>query len=117
MGTKTLKERKPPHDADYRAAWRACREPATSFGGREIDLRTQLTRALNSGWSIPAIKAYAWCYWTNGTRYDHLTASAWRYAVEWISYALDCPDSTTSATPSAFLERFTADPERYEQAQ
>src|SRR5262245_26956302 len=59
MVTKAPKKTK-ARNADYVAAWRACRKPALDFDGREIDLRARLNNVLKSGWSIQAVEAYAW---------------------------------------------------------
>jgi hypothetical protein len=103
---KTLKRSKAPRDADYRAAWRACREP---WG--EIDLRVALRDLLKSGWNIQALKAYAF-----RVRYfglcrkgiDHVTACAWRQAVRDASSRGMFGDQAAS-----FLAEFKANPERY----
>jgi hypothetical protein len=64
---------KGPTDPDHRAAWLACRDPAHSWGGEPIDLRARLGAALEAGWSIQALKAYAhsWRY----TGHDHVIAT------------------------------------------
>lgn len=101
-----MKRTKGPSDPDHRAAWRACREPDRSWGDRvePRDLRAALNVALKSGWSIQALKAYAFCNWRY-TRRDHVTAAAWRIAVKWAAY-----DEYFSRP---FLEQFNADPDRY----
>jgi hypothetical protein len=43
-----------PKDPDYRAAWRACKEPWV--GWTTVDLRKKLKQLLRSGWSIQALK-------------------------------------------------------------
>jgi hypothetical protein len=46
--------------ADYSAAQRAC---SKCLHGEEGDLRPKLDDALKSGWSIQALKAYAFSVW------------------------------------------------------
>ena len=103
--TEALKRTKGPSDPDHRAAWLACRKPEPRcWRDGEIDLRAALDTALKAGWTIPALKAYAFCEWRY-TRRDHVTDAAWRMAVKWAA------DSGYMA--QSFLERFKTDPERY----
>ena len=65
-----MKKAKAPKDPDYRAAWRACKKPWISWS--VVDLRKRLKQVLRSGWSIQALKAYAFVYWRH-KRCDHVT--------------------------------------------
>ena len=60
--------------ADHSAAQRAC---SKCLHGEEGDLRPKLDDALKSGWSIQALKAYAFSVWQLPA-YDHVTK--WRGA-------------------------------------
>lgn len=109
--TKARKKAKAPRDADYLAAWKACRKPwPAAWGfGQEVDLRVLLDKLLKSGWSIQALKAYAYCVWRHvygRDRYDHVTAFAWRYAV-------DFANADIGGDASRHLTQFSANPERY----
>jgi hypothetical protein len=117
--SKARKRTKAPRrDADYAAARAAGRRPSyfgLGDGGDVIylrDLRTVLDSALQYGWSISAIKAYAWCYWRNPDRFDHVTASAWRFALDAIAEEHIAGPHALSR-PSAFLERFNANPDAW----
>jgi hypothetical protein len=57
---KGLRKEKSPDASDYRAAGRACRK---SVPGEENDLLAKLDDALRSGWTIQALKAYAFLVW------------------------------------------------------
>lgn len=122
---KAHKKTKAPRDADYRAAWYACRKPwvtsvfnekpliwgepwATFVDGAEIDMRALLDKVLKSGWSIRALKAYAFCFWRHLygiDRYDRVTAFAWRHAVH--------DAAVGDGHASRFLTAFSANPESY----
>jgi hypothetical protein len=70
-----------PTDPDHHAAWVACGEPAPPlFDGEPIDLRAKLAAALEAGWTIQALKAFAHGCWRYTGR-DHVTPAAWRMAV------------------------------------
>jgi hypothetical protein len=114
---KALKRTKAPRHADYRDAWRACRKPwisdwvGTDCPRVEIDLRAALRSLLKSGWSIRALKAYAFSvkYFAHSRKdIDHVTAGAWRYAVRFASSS-----DIFGAQAATFLAEFKADPERY----
>jgi hypothetical protein len=98
-----MKKAKAPNDPDYRAAWKACKEPWVSW--TTVDLRKKLKQLLRSGWSIQALKAYAYCNWRH-KRCDHVTEGAWRWAVAFA-------DSTHVLGGSRLLERFKEDPGYY----
>jgi len=85
MTEKVLTEAKAHRDADYSAAWRACCKVLPSEEG---DLRAKLDNALKAGWSIQALKAYAFCVWCN-TSSDYVTEAAWRLSA--------CPLSSPTA--------------------
>jgi hypothetical protein len=78
MTEKVLTKDKAPRDADYSAAWRACSKVPPGEAG---DLHAKLDNALKAGWSIEALKAYAFCVWRN-TSGDYVTEAAWRLSVE-----------------------------------
>jgi hypothetical protein len=88
--------------ADYSAAQRAC---SKCLQGEESDLRPKLDDALKSGWSIRALKAYAFSVW-QVLAFDGVTEAAWRLAVEFA-------DSNGCSGGREFLKRFNASPERY----
>jgi hypothetical protein len=88
--------------ADYSAAQRAC---SKCLHGEEGDLRPKLDDALKSGWSIQALKAYAFSVWQLPA-VDHVTEVAWRLAVEFA-------DSNGCSGGRDFLKRFNANRERY----
>jgi hypothetical protein len=88
--------------ADYSAAQRAC---SKCLHGEEGDLRPKLDDALRSGWSIQALKAYAFSVWQLPA-FDHVTEVAWRLAVEFA-------DSNGCSGGRDFLKRFNANRERY----
>jgi len=120
------KKRKAPRDADYRAAWKACRKPwmesvpndkprvrgepwSDWVDGEEIDMRAALDKLLSSGWTIQALKAYAYCSWRHlygQDRYDHVTAFAWRWAVCFAG-------ADIGGDASRYLTRFNANPEAF----
>jgi len=89
-------------NADYRAVRRAC-----SIGGpgEGDDLCERLDAALNSGWSIEALKAYALSVWSD-PGCDYITNVAWRLSVEFA-------DSNGCSGGRNFLNRFNADPKRH----
>lgn len=87
---------------DYRAAWKACEEPWETFG-RVDDLRKRLRSLLRSGWSIGALKAYAFVVWRH-KRSNKVTRSAWRWAVAFA-------DPSVPLGGGNILERFKDDPE------
>lgn len=124
---RTRKKRKGACDADHQAAWTACRKPwiesvanekprvwgelwSAWAEGEHLDLRAVLDKLLQSGWTIPALKAYAYCSWFRHLygedRYDHVTTFAWRYAVHSASTDL-CGEA------SRYLARFNANPEAF----
>ena len=70
---------KTPDDADYSAALRACSKVLT---GEEGDLRLKLNNALKAGWSIQALKAYAFSVWRN-SGCDYVTEAEWQLSVEY----------------------------------
>ena len=85
---KTL-EPKMPHDADYMAAWDACRlseDPKVAsksmweFVMSNLDLRKRLDATIDAGWSTADLKAYAWSNHAEPGD-DHVTPAAWRYGV------------------------------------
>ncbi len=92
-----------PKDPNYRAAWRACKKPWKSWS--VVDLRKKLKQLLRSGWSIRALKAYAFCQWRH-KRCDHVTVGAWRWAVAFA-------DASHEFGGRSLLERFKADPDHY----
>jgi hypothetical protein len=102
MTEKVLTKDKAARDADYSAAWRACSKVPPGEAG---DLHAKLDNALKAGWSIEALKAYAFCVWRN-TSSDYVTEAAWRLSVEFA-------DSNGCSGGRDFLKRFNADPERY----
>ena len=89
-------------DMDYRAARRAC---SVEVPGEGDNLCAKLDGALKSGWSIPALKAYAFSIWRDPSC-DHVTAAAWRLSVEFA-------ESNGCSGGRDFLKRFNADPKRY----
>jgi hypothetical protein len=109
---KTRKKAQARSDPDYRAAWRACREPWMIMGpGSEIDLRAALDALLKSGWSIQALKAYAYRMREFAHRgNERVTAGARRWAVYFASRAWGQEGPLGAAT---FLAEFNANPERY----
>jgi hypothetical protein len=88
--------------SDYSAARRACGE---YVHGEEGDLSAKLDDALRSGWSIEALKAYAFSIWQQSASHD-VTDAAWRLAVEFA-------DSNGCSGGRDFLKRFCANPEHY----
>jgi hypothetical protein len=107
------KKTKALRDPDYHAAWLACRKPWISeWSGSEIDLRAALDDLLKSGWSIQALKAYAFRvreYARRGN--EHVTAGAWRWAVYLASRRAWGQDGPLGA--KTFLAEFNANPECY----
>jgi hypothetical protein len=98
-----VSKRRGPSDPDHHAARIACRKPDHSWGV-EQDLRAKLAAALQSGWSIRALKTYAyWWRYTKPQR-DHVTRAAWRTAVS-LSFDRGGRD---------FLEQYNADPGHYD---
>lgn len=91
-----------PSDADDSAARLAC---SKVLAGEEGDLRAKLDDALKAGWSIRALKAYAFFVWRE-PGCDHVSEAAWRLSVEFA-------DSNGRSGGREFLKRFNADPERY----
>jgi len=89
-------------DTDYRAARRAC---STGVPGEEDNLCAKLDGALKSGWSILALKAYAFSVWRDSSC-NHVTDDAWRLSVEFA-------ESNGRSGGRDFLKRFNADPKRY----
>jgi hypothetical protein len=89
-------------DSDYVAAQRAC---GKYLHGEEGDLSAKLEKALTSGWSIEALKAYAFSIWQQSAS-DDVTEAAWRLAVEFA-------DSDGCSGGRNFLKRFSVNPERY----
>lgn len=87
-------------DADYDAVRRACSKAPPAEGG---DLGAKLEDALKSGWSIEALKAYAFSAW-RAPGCDHVTDAAWRLSVEFA-------DSNGCGGGRDFLKRFKAEPE------
>lgn len=110
------KKTKALRDPDYHAAWLACRKPWSSeWSGTEIDLRAVLDDLLKSGWTIRALKAYAFRvreYARRGN--EHVTAGAWRWAVYFASPAWRQDGPLGAKT---FLAEFNANPERYAELQ
>jgi hypothetical protein len=99
-----VSKRRGPTGPDHRAAWAACRKPDVwGDDATELNLRALLDKRLKAGWSIPALKAYAYCHWRYTGR-DHVTPAARRLAV-WAAY--------DDSTARSFLEDFNSDPERY----
>jgi hypothetical protein len=88
--------------SDYSAAQRAC---GKDVHGEEEDLSAKLEDALRSGWSIEALKAYAFSIWQQSASHD-VTDAAWRLAVEFA-------DSSGCSGGRDFLKRFSTHPERY----
>jgi hypothetical protein len=88
--------------SDYLAARRACHK---CVHGEEGDLSAKLEDALRSGWSIEALKAYAFSIWQQSASHD-ITDAGWRLAVEFA-------DSNGCSGGRDFLKRFSANPERY----
>ena len=86
-------------DADYNAVRRACSKAPPAEGG---DLGAKLDDALKSGWSIEALKAYAFSAWRD-PGCDHVTDAAWRLSVEFA-------DSNGCGGGRDFLKRFKAEP-------
>jgi hypothetical protein len=86
---------------DYDAVRRVCREAPPAEGG---DLGAKLDDALKSGWSIEALKAYAFSVWRD-PGCDHVTDAGWRLSVEFA-------DSNGCGGGRDFLKRFKAEPER-----
>jgi hypothetical protein len=97
-----MSKAKAARDADYSAARRAC---SKALPGEEGDLRAKLDNALKAGWTIQALKAYAFSVWRNSDC-DHVTEAAWRLSVEFA-------DSNGRSGGRDFLKRFNADPERH----
>ena len=89
-------------DKDYHAVRRAC---STGVPGEVDSLRVKLDSVLKSGWSIEALKAYAFSVWCE-PGCDHVTDTAWRLSVEFA-------DSNGCSGGRDFLRRFNADPKRY----
>jgi hypothetical protein len=87
--------------ADYDAARRACSKALPAEGG---DLGAKLEGALKSGWSIEALKAYAFSVWRD-PGCEQVTDAAWCLSVEFA-------DSNGCNGGRDFLKRFNADPER-----
>jgi hypothetical protein len=79
--------------------------PFDAASAPRADLREKLDQLLKSGWSIQALKAYAFCWWRH-RRCDHVTEGAWRWAVAFA-------DATQAMGGRNLLERFKADPEHY----
>ena len=104
MADKTLRKAKSPEAADYRAAWRACRKLVPGEES-DLDLVAKLDDLLKSGWSIQALKAYAFSVWRKSDR-DDAAEAAWRLAVEFA-------DSNGCSGGRGFLKRFNANRERY----
>jgi hypothetical protein len=100
--TKKVRKAQAPCDADYNAARNAC---SKVIPGEEGDLRAKLDNALKAGWSIQALKAYAFIVWRN-SGCDYVTEAAWRLSVEFA-------DSKGRSGGRDFLKRFNADPEPY----
>ena len=71
---------------------------------RAIYARSSTTRC-KTGWTIQALKAYAFSVWRNSDC-DYVTEAAWRLSVEFA-------DSNGCSGGRDFLKRFNADPERY----
>jgi hypothetical protein len=92
----------PLYDADYLAARRAC---STGVLGEEDNLCAKLDSALKSGWSLQALKAYAFSVWS-AHDCDYVTDIAWRLSVEFA-------DSNGCSGGRDFLKRFNANPKRY----
>ena len=117
MGTEAViqmkahKKAKARRGSDYHAAWLACRKPwLNELSGAEIDLRATLDKLLKSGWSIQALKAYAFRvreYAHRGN--DRVTTGAWRWAVYLASPAWPQDGPLSAAT---FLAEFNANPDR-----
>ena|ERR1700733_352383 len=99
-----MKKTKAPRDPDHRAAWLACKKPEPDpIGPGEMDMRKLLKKALGSGWTIRALKAYAYISWRiRGL--DHVTPVAWRWAV---MFAHD-------AMGHSFRDRYLANPEPWD---
>jgi hypothetical protein len=97
-----MRKAKAPRDADYSAVRRAC---SKVLPGEEGDLGARLDAALKAGWSIQALKAYAFSVWRK-PGCDYVTEAAWRLSVEFA-------DSNGCSGGRNFLKRFNADPERY----
>jgi hypothetical protein len=89
-------------DSDYVAAQRAC---CKYLHGEEGDLSAKLEEALTSGWSIEALKAYAFSIWQQSAS-DDVTDAAWRLAVEFA-------DSNGCSGGRNFLKWFSANAESY----
>lgn len=100
-----MSKRRGPADPDHRAAWAACRKPDVVGWGddTELDLRELLVERLKSGWSIPALKSYAYRY-CRYTGREHVTPAGWRMAVRLTG---------SEIFVGSFLEEFNSDPERY----
>jgi hypothetical protein len=97
-----MSKAKAARDTDYSAVRRACSKVLT---GEEGDLRAKLDNALKAGWTIQALKAYAFSVWRK-PGCDYVTEAAWRLSVEFA-------DSDGRSGGRDFLKRFNADPERY----
>jgi len=97
-----MSKAKAARDADYSAARRAC---SKVLPGEEGDLSAKLDNALKTGWTIQALKAYAFSVWRNSDC-DHVTEAAWRLSVEFA-------DSNGRSGGRDFLKRFNTDRERY----
>jgi hypothetical protein len=91
-----------PSDADYNTARLAC---SKVLAGEQGDLRAKLDDALKAGWSIQALKAYAFFVWRE-SGCDQVSEAAWRLSVEFA-------DSNGRSGGREFLKRFSADPDRY----
>jgi hypothetical protein len=102
MTEKASTKAKASRDIDYIAARRAC---SRAISGQECDLRAKLDDALKAGWSVQALKAYAFCVWQNSSC-DYVTEAAWRLAVEFA-------DSNGCSGGRDFPKRFSAEPERH----
>jgi hypothetical protein len=110
VASTSRKKTKARRDPDYRAAWRACREPWSITPGSEIDLRAVLDDLLKSGWSIQALKAFAYRVREFAHRdKDRVTTGAWRWAVYLASPAWPQDGPLSAAT---FLAEFNVNPDR-----
>jgi hypothetical protein len=102
MAEKTPREVMTPEAADCRAARHAC---VKLVPGEESDLPAKLDSVLKSGWTIQALKAYAFSVWRKSDCADG-TEAAWRLAVEFA-------DSNGCSGGRNFLKRVHANVERY----
>jgi hypothetical protein len=87
-------------DSDCVAARWACSNYLDGEGG---NLSAKLEEALRSGWSIEALKAYAFSTWRQSASGD-VTDTAWRLAVEFAN-------SNGCTGGRNFLKRFSSNPE------